>query len=284
MAESHISRSWSKRDIKSVVASQMKANSFDDDEKIKCLIVILQNYAFGILNSFYSVGQDMKSSVWKSGLRDIHQWKPEHMAYEVDALIKDYPEINDLYLYSINLFQEDLRIQIKRTCSLMDFIKSFVQVLMKRPDVKSRAALKYGLGDRKIVARDALRITLLRLFKDKPSDIGSKRNRRNRSYISSHVPSTVKETLMNRSVVATDSVSQICKNESPKNGTGATLVIDDNGKDRLSQLSYSIDTKLGELNKPKDVSPKEKPCFWERGTIPDLHTESVIPSVRSSRW
>lgn len=258
---SEIATQWSKRDIRGVVQEQMSArDELVQSEKVRCLLTILQNYSFGLLHDFRAAKDDMESQIWHDGLGDIQNWNTEHVQREVNELMREYPEINQLYAHTtakfVQLINKGSTVTHIDTVlkPLSEFIHRFIAILLKRPDVRSRAALAYNLHDKKSIAIDTLRLTLMQMY-----------------------GSTVHK------ITPDDSVSQIkcnatVSNDIPESKVATFLATKLNGlhsiktnKDNSSRTKSNVSKFRRE---PKSL------CFWDEGSKPDFPSRSVAASVR----
>lgn len=247
---------------------------YEQDSQVQCFVTVLQAYVFGLLESFASQNTEMQSSVWRDGLRDFAQWTDQHWDQELKALYSTWDDLDDLYVHALALFGQSVGsgLDITKRAPFKDFIRLFLAAFVKLQPVVRRKILNYSRIERRQIALDALRLTMLRLYKT----VGSRR------YDADSV------------ILPEDSASQLSVVRTALKGLHSTVkrapsevrpsrVRCAPSAAMASRVSRESARTHRSTAPPPAGTPQPSPCFWEQGARPSFDSATVVQSVRSGR-
>ena len=235
----------------------------------------------------------MSTEDWVRVLDDIKTWDSDMLQKEMFALEREYPNLGSLYEEATRKFVQHLH-RGKRggTCAVelapvADFVQAFLTAVLRRHDVRSRAALKYNIADRKTVGMDSLRLTLMN------------------QYHRTSPPVVVRDAPPSRVLAGRRRASRVAA-PSARERVGPVRP-----EDSVSRIASVVNTKLRELNVDTKTGDGGAPrsslagggskaprasvaggskvsrfkraprCFWQEGAgPPSIAAGSVVQSVR----
>lgn len=143
------------------------------DERVWTLVIHLQNYAVTTLSDLEGMATTERK--WKRGCEDICRWDDAVLEEEVGRLKEADPSIEKRYHFAVVRYVKHLYRNVRShrmklsVVPLKEFLRTFLQVLMTRADVKNRNLLDFGPSDQQHAILDVFRITMDRLY-NKVSD------------------------------------------------------------------------------------------------------------------
>ena len=244
------------------------------DERVWTLVIHLQNYAVSTLADLEGMATTERK--WKRGCEDICRWDNTVLDEEVVRLKSEDPSIEKRYHFAVVRYVKHLYRNVRShrmklsVLPFKDFLRTFLQVLISRTDVKNRNLLDFGPSDQQHAILDGFRITMDRLYNKAAGDADD-----NYVYVGAE------SIVGGGSIAPSESVSCVAARQYPEARPPRPAVPSFLSKERLEHHKSQVPT--GSQVSRRSVQSKRRPSS-EAAAPPEVVAPSHPPEsvVRST--